>query len=80
MEGTPHPIQNYLIVRANRSKYLLIYLSPLIVLTILMVLQSWTEANFKWVNANPQENYLDPIPKCSGEGCLTLGVIYNGKK
>lgn len=47
---------------------------------IVMVLQHWTVQNFTWEYPNPDPYSLQPIPKCYGDDCLTLGVVYAGHK
>ena len=59
---------------------MMIYISPAMILLLLMLLQAWTVHNFTWENSDPPERELTPIPSCSGEGCVTLGVVYQGKK
>lgn len=76
LESNSLPTQNFIVFKTHRNKYLLIYLSPLLVLLLLLVLQRWTEQNFTWENLNPAEFSLNPVPRCHGEGCITLGIIY----
>jgi hypothetical protein len=67
MEGTFSFIQNYLVFRTHKSKYLLIYLSPIMVMLIVMILQHWTVQNFTWEYPTPDPYSLQPIPKCYGD-------------
>jgi len=80
LEGKSSSMQNYLVFRTNKSKYMLIYLSPIIVMLIVMILQHLTVNNFTWEYPSPDPYSLKPIPKCYGDDCLTLGVVYAGKK
>jgi hypothetical protein len=59
-------MQNYLILKAHSNKYLLLYLSPLLVLLIVLALQTWTTSNFTWEILNPPSYSLPSIPRCSG--------------
>ena len=80
LESTHSLIQNYLIFTTHRRKYALIYMSPLLIMFIIMIMQSWVTKNFTWEYPEPSPYQLQPIPKCYGEDCLTLGIVYEGKK
>lgn len=73
-----HSSKNAQIINHHRNKYFFIYFSPFFIMLLINVLQAWTDANFTWENSNPPEYQLDKIPKCYGDGCLTLGYIVSG--
>lgn len=60
------------------SKYALIYISPFLILLLILALQSWANTNFLWENYNPEIYSIPNLPKCYGEGCLTLAYAVNG--
>lgn len=67
-------------VRASLKKYVLIYLSPLLVLLLISMLQSWANSNLIWERLDPPVSPIPPIPKCYGEGCVTLAYCVGEKE
>lgn len=68
-----------LIIHDNLWKYVLIYLSPMLILLLIQLLQVWANSNFIWENVDPSVEDIPPIPKCYGEDCLTLAYAINGE-
>lgn len=60
------------------SKYALIYISPFLILLLILALQSWANTNFLWENYNPQVYSIPNLPKCYGQDCITLAYAVNG--